>query len=241
MILTIAWREYKSLLISPLAWAILAVMQIIFAYNFFIDLESYLRNPDPQGVTVALLSPLFGWAAILLLFVMPLLTMRLLSEERRNQTMSLLLSAPISMTEIVLGKFVGVMLYLLSLIALLLLMSLSLLIGGTLDYGLLLTSLIGFILLLSGFAAIGLFMSSITYSPALAAIGTFGALFALWLVQMASEWLNSPIFDQISVISHYISFLQGTLNTGDVAYYVLFTTLFLLLSIRRLDAVRLGG
>lgn len=241
MISTLARRELKSLFLSPLAWAILAVMQLIFGYNFFIDTQNFLRSPDPQGLTMAVVSPLFGWVAILLLFVMPLLTMRLIADERRNQTLSLLFSAPVSMTEIVLGKFVGIMVYLSAIVGLLVVMSLSLLVGATLDFGVLISAVIGLILLLGTFAAIGLFMSSLTQSPALAAIGTFGVLFTLWLIELATEWLGGGLAAQLSIISHYVPFLQGVINTTDIAYYLLFIAMFLVLSIRRLDADRLGS
>ena len=241
MILILARRELRSLFLSPMAWAVLAVVQLIFGYNFFIDTQTYLRNPDPQGVTMAVVSPLFGWAAILLLFVMPLLTMRLVAEERRNQTLSLLFSAPVSMTEIVLGKYAGIMSYLLIIVALLVVMSLSLLAGTALDFGVLLSAVTGLVLLLGTFAAIGLFMSSLTQSPALAAVGTFGVLFSLWLIELATEYLGGGLAAQLSIISHYVPFLQGVVNTTDVAYYLLFIGMFLVLSIRRLDADRLGS
>jgi len=241
MIPVLARRELKSLFLSPLAWAVLAVVQLIFGYNFFIDTQNFLRSPDPQGVTMAIVSPMFGWAAILLLFVMPLLTMRLIADERRNQTLSLLFSAPVSMTEIVLGKYMGIVSYLLIIVALLAVMSLSLLVGTTLDFGVLLSAITGLMLLLGTFAAIGLFMSSLTQSPALAAIGTFGVLFSLWLVELATEYLGGDLAAQLSIISHYIPFLQGVINTADVAYYLLLIAMFLVLSIRRLDADRLGS
>ncbi len=241
MILAIALREVKSLFLSPLAWAILAVMQLIFGYNFFFDTETFIRHPDPQGLTMVVVSPLFGWAAILLLFVMPLLTMRLIAEERRNQTLSLLFSAPISMTEIVAGKYLGVMLYLFATVALLTLMTLSLLIGGDLDFGVVFTCVVGLILLLASFAAVGLFMSTLTQSPALAAIGTFGVLFVLWLLELSADWTDNSALAQLSIIRHYVPFLQGMLSTTDIAYYILFSATFLVLSIRRLDADRLGG
>ena len=147
-----------------------------------------MRQPHPAGLTAAVVSPLFGWVAILLLFVIPLLTMRLISEERRNKTLSLLLSAPLTMTEIVLGKFFGIVTYLLIMIAMLTLMPMSLLLGGTLDFGLMFMSAFGLILLLASFAAIGLFMSTLTQSPTLAAISTFGALFFYGFCNWGQSW-----------------------------------------------------
>jgi ABC-2 type transport system permease protein len=241
MIFTIAYRELRNLFLSPLAWVILGVIQAVFGITFYPDVVSFMRQPHPAGLTAAVVSPLFGWVAILLLFVIPLLTMRLVSEERRNATLCLLLSAPLSMTEIVLGKFLGIVLYLLTMIFMLTLMPVSLLLGGTLDFGLLFMSALGLILLLASFAAIGLFMSTLTQSPTLAAISTFGALFVLWILQLASELMDNGMLAYLSIVSHYLSFLEGVFNTADVFYYILLIGLFLVLSVRRLEGDRLGG
>jgi len=133
VIFTIALRELKTLFISPLAWAMLAVVQVILAFMFLAHIEEYLLL-QPQlltidnapGVTDLVVGRLFGSAAIVLLLAVPLLTMRLISDERRNRTLSLLFSAPISMTEIVLGKFLGCVSFLGLLLLLITLMPLSL-------------------------------------------------------------------------------------------------------------------
>jgi len=241
MIFTIASRELRNLFLSPLAWVILGAIQAVFGMTFYPDVVSFMRQPHPAGLTAAVVSPLFGWVAILLLFVIPLLTMRLVSEERRNSTLSLLLSAPLTMTELVLGKFFGIVFYLLTMIFMLTLMPLSLLLGGTLDFGLLFMSALGLILLLASFTAIGLFMSTLTQSPTLAAISTFGALFVLWILQLAAELMDVSILAYLSIVSHYLSFLEGVFNTADVAYYILLIGLFLVLSVRRMEGDRLGG
>ncbi|MFI3198840.1 MAG: ABC transporter permease, partial [Methylococcaceae bacterium] len=103
MMLTIAKREFKSLFLSPLAWTVLAVLQGLLAYLFLTQVETFtliqpkLASIDgAPGLADIVVTPLYGNAAIILLLVTPLLTMRLICEERRNKTLSLLLSAPIS-------------------------------------------------------------------------------------------------------------------------------------------------
>lgn len=240
MILTIGLRELKSLFLSPLAWVILATLQIIFALVFTGGVLTYLANPDPAGVTVAIVTPLFAWASVLLLFVIPLLTMRLISEERRNKTLVLLLTAPVTMTEIILGKYLGVLLFLLVVILLIVAMVLSLSFGTTLDFGLLGAQIVGLILLLASFASVGLYMSTRSESPAVAAILTFGMLIFLWLTEFLRSFVNPELLSYLSVINHYTSLLEGKFDTADVMYYLLFTTLFVVLSIRHLDTKRLG-
>lgn len=250
MMLTVAQRELRSLFLSPLAWTILAVVQVIMAYMFFSQIEFFMQiqprlaaMPEPPGITQIIVVPLFQSAAIVLLLVSPLLTMRLISEERRNQTLSLLLSAPLSMTDIVLGKFLGVGGFLLVQWSLLILMSLSLLLGGTLDFGLLASCGLGLLLLLGSFAALGLYMSTLTVQPTIAAVSTFGFLLLLWILNWGSGSVGSSMGEgfmaYLSLRQHYEALLKGAFNSADIIYYLLFIATFLILSVRRLDAERL--
>ena len=249
LILTIASRELKSLFLSPLAWVILAVMQIIIAYMFLIHLESFVQL-QPQlagqegapGLTDMVVAPLFGNAAIVLLLVTPLLTMRLISEERRAQSLTLLFSAPLSMSEIILGKYLGVMAFFFIMLALIALMPLTLLLGGSaLDAGKFAAGLMGLGLMIASFAALGLFMSALTGHPGVAAVSTFGVLLLLWIIDWAGNTGSqaSGLFGYLSLVRHYEAMLKGVFNSADVAYYLLFIASFLVLAIRRLDADRL--
>jgi ABC-2 type transport system permease protein len=248
MIFTIAGRELRSLFLSPLAWAILGVVQFIYAYLFlsqvetFMALQSRLATLDgAPGVVDIVVAPLFANAAVLLLLITPLITMRVLSEERRNRTLSLLFSAPISMTEIIIGKYLGVLSFILILVGMLALMPLSLLVGTDLDLGKLAAGLLGLTLVVSAFTAIGIFMSSLTEQPTVAAITTFGLLLLLWIIDWAgnSGAPASGLLAYLSVLHHYESLLKGLFSSVDVIYYLLITILFLGFSIRRLDADRL--
>jgi len=247
MIATLAARELRTLFLSPLAWSILAVVQFILAYLFLGQLDVYVSYQsqiammeNPPGVTEIIVAPLFSSATIILLLVIPLLTMRLVSEERRARTLPLLFSAPVSMSEIVLGKYFGLLGFLAIMLGLISLMPLSLLSLGTLDFGLLGANLIGIGLMLAAFAAAGLFMSTLTAQPTVAAISTFGLLLLLWII----EWTgkagdNATVFAYLSLQRHYEALLKGLFNSSDVLYYLLFIATFLVLSIRRLDADRL--
>ena len=248
MIITIAAREIRSLFLSPLAWAILAVTLFILAYLFLSQIEAYsLLQPrlaalqGAPGVTDIVVAPLFANAAVVLLLITPLVTMRTLSEERRSRTISLLLSAPVSMTEIILGKYLGVLTFFLILIGLLALMPLSLLVGTTLDLGKLAAGLLGLTLVVAAFAAIGIFMSSLTEQPTVAAVTTFGLLLLLWILDWAgnSGLDNTNLLGYLSMLRHYEPLLKGLFSSIDVVYYLLVIILFLGFSIRRLDATRL--
>ena len=140
MVLTLALRELRTLFLSPMAWTILAVSQLILAFIFLALVEGYILV-QPQlmllenapGVTERIIAPLYGAAAWLLMMVVPLITMRIISEERRNHSLTLLLSAPISMTEIIVGKYLGVLLFLALMSLMISIMPLSLLLAGQLD------------------------------------------------------------------------------------------------------------
>ncbi len=246
---SIAARELRSLFVSPLAWIILAAVQVIVAVIFFyrlyvfVHLQSRLMGlENPPGLTDIVVAPLLGTAGTLLLFVVPLLTMRLISEERRAGTLPLLLSAPVSITEIILGKYLGLLIFFLIMVAIIVLMPLSLLLGAELDIGQFLAGVLGLTLLIATFSAVGLFMSTLTAIPIVAAVSTFGVLLFLWIIDWASEAGSneaSAVLSYLSMLRHYEPLLQGQFNTEDAIYYTLTSTTFVILSIWRLDAGRL--
>jgi ABC-2 type transport system permease protein len=250
MILHIMRRELRAMFLSPLAWSILAVVQFILAYLFLTQLNEFIRF-QPQlksleqavGVTDVVISPLYGSASFILMLVVPLITMRVISEERRSKSLTLLFSAPISMTEIVLGKYLGVVAFLLIMIGMVSVMPISLMFAGPIDTGLFLSTLLGVTLLVAAFAAVGVYLSTLTVQPTVAAIGTFGILLLLWII----DWAGARVADEnatglltyLSMLRHFESLAKGVFNSSDIAYYILFIGAFLTLSVRRLDADRL--
>jgi ABC-2 type transport system permease protein len=247
MIFTIAGHEFRSFFQSPLAWVILAVNQILLGYMFLAQIDSFFQI-QPQlahltntpGVTDIVISPLFQQAAIILLLVMPLVTMRVIAEEKRSGTLILLLSSPIRLKSIVLGKFLGLVLFILIIIGMLILMPLSLYMGTSLDSGKLLSITLSMVLLLSAFASIGLYLSSLTSNQTIAAVGTFGALLMLWIIDWAGSSLENggSVLSYLSILQHHQRMLEGVFDSSDLAYYLLLITLFLGLTIRQLDSER---
>ncbi|MBY0485205.1 ABC transporter permease subunit [Nitrosomonas sp.] len=247
MIVTIIRKELSMLFISPLAWILLALIQLILTWVFLVRLDAFLeiqsqlmQIANPPGITEIIISPVFAMAAIILLMVTPLLSMRLLAEERRNHTLTLLISAPVSMADIVIGKFLGLMVFFLAVIALIVALSISLRLGGALDFGLILSNTLGLFLVTACFSALGLYISSLTAQPIIAAIGTLGALLGLWMFNLAASetdgWLQ-----YFSLLKHFEQFNQGLIDTLSIAYFILFIVTFLVLTIRRLDGERLHG
>jgi len=247
MILTLAHKELRALFTSPLAWIVLAVLQLILAWVFLMRLDSFLelqprlaQLANAPGATEIVVAPLFSAAAVVLMMATPLLCMRLIAEERRNRTMTLLISAPISMTQIVLGKFLGLAVFLLLPVLMAAAMSTALAAGGEIDFGLLLANALGLALLLATFAAIGLFASSLTSQPIIAAVLALGLLLASWLASLANPDPASLV-QMLSVTRRFESFNAGMIDSADLAWHALAIAVFIVLTIRRLDRDRLVG
>ncbi|WP_370153019.1 MULTISPECIES: ABC transporter permease [Pseudomonadota] len=244
-VLNIARYELRRIFLSPLAWAVLAIVQFIMGFVFINLLVEYAANAgmgsDQFGVSDYIGGSLYGFATILLLLVMPLMTMRLFAEERKSNSLTLLFSAPVSLTEIVLGKFAGLLGFIGVVILLMALMPLALNWSTDLDWGRIVAGLLGLFLLMMSFGAAGLFVSSCTREPTIAAVGSFGLLLVVWLLNILAYNDSIPfkeLFGYLSLIDHYESLRRGVFDTADAIYYVLFSALFLSLTVLRLDMER---
>jgi len=247
MIRLLALRELRSLFAMPSTWFVLAVLQFIFAWFFLARLEAFLeiqpqlaQLANPPGVTVTIAAPLFNTVALVLMMLVPMFTMRLIAEERRSQTLTLLLSAPLSGRHIVLGKFLGLLAFLVLLISSVPLMLYTLALGTPLDHGLMLSNMLGLLLLAASYAALGLYVSALTTQPVIAALGALAVLLGLWLADIGTAAELSP-WHAISPLNHFQNFNTGLLDSGDATYFVLFTVTFLLLAMKRLHNNRIYG
>jgi len=250
MALAIAGRELRSLFLSPLAWVVLAVTQFILGYMFLTQLQVYVEYQprlagleSAPGVTEVVGAALYSSASVVFLLVAPLVCMRLLAEERQQDSLTLLLAAPVSATDIVLGKFLGAMGFFSVMIVLVTLMPLSLYAGTHIDLGQLAACVLALFLLLAAFSALGLFISSLTAQPMIAAVSTFAALLLLWIIDWAtstgSQQQSSVLFTYLSMNHHFQPLLAGIFSSTNALYFVLFAGTFLGLTIWRLDVDRL--
>jgi ABC-2 type transport system permease protein len=256
MIFVIAGKDLKSLFTSPIAWVVLTFVQVLVGYGFlkrfddFMQLQPQLiRLPSPPGFTELVAAPTFATAAAIMLFAVPLLAMRLIAEERRNQTMVLLTSAPVSIFDIVIGKFCALLAMLLLILALIAVMPLSLAGATRLDYPLLASMALGLALLAAAFSAVSLYVSSLTTHPIVAALGAFGALMAMVLMgENVADNLQTrglgvlATFAQVfSPVKNFEPLGRGMIDTYAAACLVLLTLLFLAFTMRQLEARRLRG
>jgi ABC-2 type transport system permease protein len=235
-------RELRSYFASPLAYIILVVFQVISARFFFLYLQGFLQfqlDPSYQLQTGDLnlnnlvILPYFGTISI----IVPLITMRLVADEKKNYTAELLFTSPIRIRTIVFGKFTAALILLIMMLLLSSVNVFVLMVHGNPDLGAVLSGYIGLFLLGASFLAIGIFASSLTDNQLIAAVISFGVLLVLWLVGALSD-AESSILGYLSVINHYEDFGKGIIDLKDVVYYISLIFLGLFLTYSALESER---
>ena len=227
---TIAKREYDNYFNGPLAYvvafAILLPVGIIFSIIMFISSgQSAFGGPAPTT------DQLTWWFVFLLIFFSPAVTMRLLSDEARMGTLELLLTAPVRDFELVAGKWLGAFLFILSLVVITLIFPIILnnFVDPGIDLKLLLSSYIGVILVSSALIALGVGISAIFSNQFAAFFVTLGLFFFLWiLVGAPANFLSQGgnVFKYLSLSTHFFDTMnKGTINLGDVVYFLSLTAL----------------
>ena len=212
--LAIAERELKSYFVSPIAYVIGAAFLLIAGYLFSVILLN--TNEASPRYLISNLS-------VIWLFVAPFITMRLLAEEARTGTIELLLTNPVRDIELVLGKFVGALLFVLSLLVLTLYYPALLFAFGSPDVGPIVSGYLGVILQAAAFLAIGLMVSSFTQNQIVAAFVTFAILLLLWLSESVANFVGRPfneVVRYLSVTGHFQDFSRGVIDSSHVIYFL---------------------
>lgn len=221
MIAAIIRKELGLLMRSPLAWVLIALSQLIFAWLFLLALEDYLLlapklalQDHAPGVTAFMAFRYLAPASTLLLIICPLLTMRAFADEFRLQTYPLLASSPLGLRKLVIGKFLAYWLFGALLGALMVAMPLAMVFVSGIDPLILVLSYIGIVLLVAAVTAIGLFFSSLTKHNLTAAISTLATVLMLWLIGKGN-YSHPLVIDATSALSispHLASFFQGIVS-----------------------------
>jgi ABC-2 type transport system permease protein len=234
---TMARRELGAYFLSPIAYVVLAIF--LFSAGLAFGLGTFNIGEE------ASLRPLFDfWMVMILVFVLPMLTMRLVSDELRTGTIETLMTAPVTETDIVVGKFFGAMTFYLVLLAAIILYPIVLSIYGNLDFKLLICHYIGLLLLGGLYIAVGLFFSTCTKHQVVAVLFSF-ALLALMtfaadgLARLdAMEGWPRVVLQQLSVRMHFSDFVRGLLTLNHVVFFLTVTAFFLFLAVKRLEMRR---
>lgn len=229
---TIALKEFKSYMTSPMAYIVSGIFLVLTGFFFSGSPSTYLETS---------ISGFLGTGSILLLLLASVLTMRLLAEERKMGTLELLLTAPVRDSEVILGKFFGSLGMLTVMLALTLYYPILLIAFGDPDIGPIVTGYIGLFLLGTASLAVGLFASSLTSNQIVAAVVAGGILFALWFAGMAANLVPPALGEAISYFSlsyYFPDFMRGVIDTRGIIYYLSVTILFLFLAVRSLENSR---
>ena len=253
-ILAIANKELRSYFASPIAYAVVGFFALAFGFMFYNFLRFFAMQSmrmgsmgmsQPVNINQMMIRPLVMQISVIVLFMLPMVTMRTYSEEKRSGTIELLLTSPVTDLQIILGKFFGA----LSLYALMLLVTLpSILVlfwYGNPDWKPVATSYIGLLLLGSSFISFGLFVSSTTKNQIVAGVLTFVLLLMLllvsWMRDFVTSTIGSAIVGALSIFEHFDDFAKGVLDTKHIVYYVSVITFGLFLTARSVDSERWRG
>lgn len=233
-LLAIAYRETQAYFVSPIAYVVALVFVSLTGY-FFVDAMSASAFPE------ATVEPYVGRATFILALLGPLLTMRLLAEERKLGTLELLMTAPVQDWEVVVGKFAGALAVATSAIGLTLVYVGLLFIYGNPDPGPIVTAYVGLLLFAGAALAIGLFTSSLTSNQIVAAVLSYGVLALLSVIHLAADHVTgapATVLRELSMVAHFEDFLRGVLDLRHIAYYVSVMVVLLYLTVRTLELGR---
>lgn len=245
--LVIARKELRQLFGSPIAYVALAMFFVIVGFLFFSLVGVYsfqvlqLQGTPPPDFnpTRIIFTPLYQDITFVLILLVPVLTMRLVSEEDRAHTMELLATSPVTNTAIILGKYLAVVLLFLVLIAISAYMPLSLALIGRLDWGLLASTYVGLFLLGGAFLSIGLFASTLNENQIVSAAIGFALLLIFWILgfaQQASGSTAQQVLSSLSFASHFSNLSGGVIDTQDVLFFLSLAGFFLFLGVIALES-----
>ena len=254
-ILAIAHKELKAYFSSPIAYIVIGLWALMYGY-FFVALMNFfvrqsmqmnqfgMQGPQAMNVNQQLIRPLLQNVLILILFLMPMVTMRAYSEEKRSGTIELLLTSPVTDWQIILGKFFGALALYAVMLAVTLIHIGVLFIYGNPEWKPIATTYLGLLLFGGCFISVGLLISSLTKNQIVAFTASFGVFLLLWII----DWMGSfagptvnSLLTYLSVIGHLEDFTKGVLDTTHLIYYLSFITFGLFLTAKSVDSERWRG
>lgn len=234
-VMIIARKELRSFFTAPIAYVVIIVFSIIIGF-FFYNILMWFNNQSMQmaqnqyyysqiNINQMVYQPLFNNMSIILLFMLPGLTMRLFSEEKKIGTEELLFTSPISVWQIILGKFFASLCVLLAMLGLTSLLSVFAFLYGNPEVVPIVLGYFGLFLMGAAFIAIGIFFSSLTKNQTIAAELTFGTLLLFWVINWASNSATGvwkDVLNYVSYFQHFDNMTRGIIDTIDIIYYLSF-------------------
>ena len=247
---TICRRELYSYFVSPIAWVLLTIFALLSGVFTYIISASFVRaslegqmsgQSFPMNLNEQVIAPLFSNIAVVGLFLIPLISMRLFAEEKRQGTIELLVTSPVHDLEIVIGKWLSAVLMYGALLVVLLADFSFLFIYGNPDWKPVATGFLGILLQGACLLALGTFISTLTRNQIVAGALGFALALILWILNWTTSFGNSDtvqVLNYLSIVSHMDSFSRGVIDTKDLVYYVSMICLGLFLTGRSLESIR---
>lgn len=251
-IIAIADKELRSYFASPIAYIIIGLFSLLFGWFFYMYLTVFVRQSEQMmqfgggaaNINQQMIAGVLLNSSVIILFVMPMITMRTYSEEKRSGTIELLLTSPITDLQIILGKFFGALgLYVAMLLVTMLYMGILFYFGNP-EWRPIVAGYLGLLLLGGCFISAGLLISSMTKNQIVAGIVTFAVFLMLWVINWIGESsgpTTQAIVSYLSITEHFDDFARGIIDTKHVVYYLSFITFGLFLTAKSVDSERWRG
>jgi ABC-2 type transport system permease protein len=250
-IIAIAQKELRSYFSSPMAYIIIGFFLLPFGVFFYLYLNAFVERSlqmaqfgGAMNINQDVIRGLLQNATVIILFIMPMITMRTYSEEKRSGTIELLLTSPVSDFEIILGKFLGAMGLYITMLAVTLLYIGVLFVYGNPEWRPLVAAYLGLVLMGGAFVSLGLFISSTTGNQIVAGVVTFVVFLMLWIIGWFADSagpLLGPITQYLSITEHFDDFSKGIIDSKHVIYYLSLITVGLFLTSKSVDTERWRG
>jgi len=252
-VLTIAGKELRSYFASPVAYVLLAAYLALGGYFFYALLTAFnqtlqiytmMRNPEMISrfnLNQMVVVPLLHNMSVLLIFIVPAITMRMFPEEKRAGTYELLLTSPVRVGEIVLGKFLGGLVLVLLMVALSGLFGLLLIVYGNPELPMMLSGYLGLALMGTVFLAIGTLISSFTDNVVIAYVGALFTLLVLYTIGWLGETIQGVgggLVRYASITEHFTELTKGVIDTKDLVYFATLLVIGIFLTQRSVESVR---
>jgi len=240
---TITKKELKSFLYSPIAYILTAFFLLVSGFFFYNILawandQTMRMMQSGQGmnrinINQMLFEPFFNNMTIILMFLLPMLTMRLFADEKKMRTEELLLTSPVRISAIIIGKYLAALIIYTIILLLTATYAIFVFANGNPELAPLLTAYLGLFLLGAVFIAIGLFASALTENQVIAAVISFSSIILIWVISWVGEsgpgaWRG--ILTYLSFFSHFKNMVSGVIDTQDIVYYLTFIFLGLYLT-----------
>jgi ABC-2 type transport system permease protein len=251
-VLTIAAKELRSYFASPIAFVVIGFFALLYGY-FFYALLSFFNRQSMQmsmgmggtmNINQMLIAPVLTNVTVILLFVLPMITMRTYAEEKRSGTIELLLTSPLTDTQIILGKFLGAMGLYAAMLAVTLIHTALLFLYGSPEWKPIVTAYLGLFLMGGCFISLGLLISSLTRNQIVAGMVTFAVFLMLWVINWIGQSLGptgQAVLSHLSITDHLDDFARGIIDTKHLVYYASFIVFGLFLTARSVDSERWRG